>query len=94
MSGYLGNANTDNQNAGQKTLMSMNGKDLNKQKECLRRCKAVEAATGCELYESGTSFVCSAHTQSVTKSTPSDCCFSWIFSNCYEGNNILQILSW
>ena len=86
MQGYCGNANTADQNDGQKGLGILNGNinDLDIQEECLRRCRGVEGVTGCEIYPG---YNCLAHTSEVTKGSGAANHFCWPFSKCGEGKH-------
>ena len=91
--GYCVKSNGADQNSGQQKLHSQDVTTTGQQQECLRLCREIVGAKGCEGNRDNIWRGCYAHTQEVARGSGTDDKFwCWILSKCYEGNFTLWIL--
>ena len=90
--GYCVTSSGRDQNSGVKKLNGWkvwndelnieSGGTLKGQRECLKLCRSVQGATGCEVIWNVGSRGCYAHTQEVARGNGADNHVCWVFSKC------------
>ena len=78
--GFCVLANGADQNSGVKKLNSVDGNTIKAQEECMKLCKTVDDATGCEVIWDQVNRGCYAHTQDISHGNNVDRHFCWVFS--------------
>jgi hypothetical protein len=80
--GFCVKSNGGDQNAGVIKLDSLDGNTAGRQASCLKRCRARQNATGCEVIWNQGNRGCYVHTASIARGNKVVRHMCWVFSKC------------